>query len=239
MRKVFPPLPHSVQYTYHYDEKYTHPAACTLLFIFDNISFLQQCPAPFFIIFSSTKSTTMLNELKGNSSTATLQRFSLLSPSSLLSKYRDENLMIMVGRWKALKNVKAEIVFQSRINWLGHMTLGTKEDCLGNISISICRLKKAGFLSFLLVWLNLKSLPRPKWPLFMKASLYSFIWCSTVQICILFVLLLPSCICFCTFVPSSSSLHSVDQRNGSNIPGLVTITSFFWLCSNNWWASWA
>ena len=97
--KSFPSsIPHSVQYTYHYDEKYTHPAACTLLFIFDNISFLQQCPAPFFIIFSSTKSTTMLNELKGNSSTATLQRFSLLSPSSLLSKYQDENLMIMVGR---------------------------------------------------------------------------------------------------------------------------------------------
>ena len=101
---------------------------------------------------------------KGNSSTATLQRFSLLSPSSFFPsiEIRDENLMIMVRRWKALKNVKAEIVFQSRINWLGHMTLGTKEDCLGNISISICRLKKAGFLSFLLVWLNLKSLPRSK-----------------------------------------------------------------------------
>ena len=80
-------------------------------------------------------------------------------------------LSFQVSRWKfddhgwkmkGLENVKAEIVFQSRINWLGHMTLGTKEDCLGNISISICKLKKAGFLSFLLVWLNLKSLPRSK-----------------------------------------------------------------------------
>ena len=162
-----------------------------------------------------------------------------IEPIFFLSKYRDENLMIMVGRWKALKNVKAEIVFQSRINWLGHMTLGTKEDCLGNISISICRLKKAGFLSFLLVRLNLQSLLCCKglsglssWKhlyhlMFNSANMHPL--CATFAI--IFLVLY--------FVPSSSSLHSVDQRNGSNIPGLITTTSFFWLCFKNISVSWA
>ena len=106
-----------------------------------------------------------------------------IEPIFFLSKYRDENLMIMVGRWKALKNVKAEIVFQSRINWLGHMTLGTKEDCLGNISISICSLKKAGFLSFLLVWLNLKSLPRSRGLSSLSLWKYPYIHSFDVQQC--------------------------------------------------------
>ena len=159
MRKVFPPL-YLTQFSTHIimmkNTLILRPVPfCLFLTTFH---FCSSALLPFSSFSPQQNQQLCWMNSKGNSSTATLQRFSLLSPSSLLSKYQDENLMIMVGRWKALKNVKAEIVFQSRINWLGHMTLGTKEDCLGNISISICRLKKAGFLSFLLVRLNLQSL---------------------------------------------------------------------------------